>query len=71
MKTDRSVQAPDLFAHGGYYIWQVAAYGTGLVFLDLPACVMKYRPMPSTPAGEVVAELATGEEALLYLRAIS
>lgn len=42
-----------------FYIWQTAAYGETFYYDDKPADVFKFRPMPSTPAGDYIASCSS------------
>lgn len=43
-------------------------YGTGLIDLDAPAEIFRFRPMPCTPAGDFIGVVSTGERALQYMQ---
>ena len=49
---------------GRFQIWQTHMYGTGKIDSDEPAEIYNFRPMPCTPAGDLVGKVKTGEEAL-------
>lgn len=55
---------------GRYYIWQVESYGKDYYIADLPCEIIKYRPMPATPAGDLLAAVPTARQALDLLAVI-
>ena len=55
---------------GGYYIWQVESYGKEYYIAELPCEIIKYRPMPATPAGDLLAAVPTARLALDLLAGI-
>ena len=54
-----------------FYIWQVETYGETTLDGNLPAEVIRYRPQPCTPAGDVVGTFPTAIQADKFLDSIA
>jgi hypothetical protein len=51
-----------------FYIWQTESYGKHFYWANLPCAIYRFKPMPCTPAGDLIKEFPTAKEAVSYLK---